>query len=132
MNLQEFLTILTKQAEFEALTEKEEDKILYSYEGRTCKFFQRNNLLYWECSFGPKLEDTIQNNQKLSKLLQFNLKRMSFLEEVIFFDQKTQLLYLQKQIQTNILQPENLTTLWEDFLLNVETIEDRIFPKDNS
>ena len=131
MNLQECLTILMKQAQFEAIAEKEEDKLLYSFEGRICKFFQRNNLLYWECSFGPKLEETIQNNQKLSELLQFNLKRMSFLDEVLFFDQKIKQLFLRKQIQTNILQPENLTTLWEDFLLNVETIENRFFPKDN-
>ena len=53
------------------------------------------------------------------------------MDEVLFFDQKIKQLFLRKQIQTNILQPENLTTLWEDFLLNVETIEDRIFPKDN-
>lgn len=132
MNLQEYLTILTKQVEFKPITEKEEDKILYSYEERTCKFYQRNHLHYWECSFGPKLENTIQNNRKLSDLLQFNLKRMSFLEETIFFDQKTQHLYLRRPIQTNTLKPENLTALWEDFLLNVETIEDRIFPKDNS
>lgn len=131
MNLQECLTVLTQQAQFEAIAEKEEDKLLYSFEGRICKFFQRNNLIYWECSFGSKLEDTIQNNQKLSELLQFNLKRMSFLDEILHFDPKTQHLYLQKQIPTNTLLPENLTTLWEDFLMNVETIEDRIFPKDN-
>ena len=47
MNLQECLTILMKQAQFEAIAEKEEDKLLYSFEGRICKFFQRNSILYW-------------------------------------------------------------------------------------
>ena len=131
MNLQECLTVLTQQAQIEATAEKEEDKLLYTYEGRICKFFQRNNTLYWECTFGPKLEDSPETNQKLSEILQFNLKRMSFLDEVLFFDQKIKQLFLRKQIQTNILQPENLTTLWEDFLLNIETLEDRFFPKDN-
>ena len=56
---------------------------------------------------------------------------MSFLDEILFFDQKIQQLFLRKQLQANVLQPENLTALWEDFLLNVETIEDRFFPKDN-
>ena len=131
MDLNKCLAILTKQAQFEPLSQKEEDKILYTFEGRICKFFQRNNEIYWDCSFGPKLEDSAQNSQKLSEILQFNLKRMSFLDEILFFDQKIQQLFLRKQLQANVLQPENLTALWEDFLLNVETIEDRFFPKDN-
>ncbi len=131
MNLQECLAVLMQQGKFEAIKAKEEDKFLYAYEGRTCKFFQRNNVLFWECSFGPKLEDNAQSSQKLSELLKFNLKRMSFLDEILFFDANSQQLYLRKQMEMNTLSPKNLAALWEDFVLNVETIEDRIFPKDN-
>lgn len=128
MNLQECLALLKKQTVLEETSEKEENKLLYVYEGHICKFFQLNHTLYWECSLGPKLEDTTQNCQRLSELLQFNLKRMSFLEETLFLDSKSQQLYLRKQLSENSLQPENLATLWEDFILNAETIEDRIFP----
>ena len=128
MNLQECLILLKNQIIFEETSEKEEGKILYTYEGHICKFYQLNHTLYWECSLGPKLENTPQISQKLSQLLQFNLKRMTFLDETLFFDSKTQHLYLRKQINSKNLYSENLATLWEDFILNTETIKDRFFP----
>ncbi len=97
---------------------------------RFYKLYQRDQNLIFEGNLGCPLDPhNPQSAAFLSHLLQFNLKRMQFLDETIFIDPRTQQLFLRKQCDANTLTEQNITSVFEDFTLNIEAIEDRFFPK---
>lgn len=109
-----------------------EEKNGYQYffsEKHTYRSYKKNSVVLLQCALGPKLEENAQTSHTLSELLQFNLKRMQILDEVLLLDQEEQQLFLQTTLSLNTLTPEQLRFQLEDFTLNTEVIENKFFPK---
>jgi len=97
---------------------------------RSYKIFQTNDSIVFQGSIGHSLNpQDIESSNLLSNLLQFNLKRMQFLDETLFLEPSSQQLYLEKKISTNTVTEQNIWDYFDDFTLNIEVIEDRFFPK---
>lgn len=91
-------------------------------------FFQKNQQLCWEGSIGSPLADDSKSRELLNKILQFNLKRMRFIEGTLLLDPTTHQLYLRYGLPIKECSAKNLTDKFTDFLLNLETIEEQFFP----
>lgn len=110
------------------LEEKNGYQYLFS-EKHTYRSYKKNSVVILQCALGPKLEGDSQASRMLSELLQFNLKRMQVLDEVLLLDQEEQQLFLQTTLPLDTLTPEQLRFQLEDFTLNTEVIENKFFPK---
>ena len=107
----------------------EEGCCLWEQDGHRYKTFQRNRKWHWECSWGEKMSDTFEHRNLLSQILQFNLKRMRFLDATLFLNPSDKRLYLRQTIAPETVDEKNLEERFNDFLLNVEVMEERFFPK---
>ncbi len=127
MNLQDCITLVEKFLGINFIQTNE----VYSasYEDRMLRIFQRNNVFFLESSLGHPLTDDVASSSLLGNLLQFNLKRMRFLEGNLYLDNTTQQLFFQQCYELNTLQPPDLETKLDDFLASVEVIEQKFFPK---
>ena len=109
-----------------------EDNGHYTLDDKThsYKIFRLNDSIIFQGSIGHSLNpQDINHSTLLSNLLQFNLKRMQFLDETLFLDPSSQQLYLEKRVTTNAITEQNVWDYFDDFMLNIEVIEDRFFPK---
>ena len=75
------------------------------------------------------MSDTFENRNLLAQILQFNLKRMRFLDETLFLNPADKRLYLRQTVDPNDVNEKNLEERFNDFLLNIEVMEERFFPK---
>lgn len=107
-----------------------EDQGIYQWvhEKQQFHFFQKNKQLYWEGSIGNPLTDDSKSRELLSKILQFNLKRMRFVEGTLLLEPETHQLYLRYELPINECSEKRLMDKFTDFLLNLETIEEQFFP----
>ena len=127
MNLQDCITLVEKSLGINFVQTNEVYSV--SYEGRTLKIFQRNNVFFLEGSLGHPLVDDIASRSLLGGLLQFNLKRMRFLEGNLYLDDTTQQLFFQQRYELSTLLPPDLETKLDDFFASIEVIEQKFFPK---
>ena len=107
----------------------EEGCCLWERDGHRYKTFQRNRKWHWECSWGEKMSDTFEHRNLLSQILQFNLKRMRFLDATLFLNPSDKRLYLRQTIAPETVDEKNIEERFNDFLLNIEVMEERFFPK---
>ena len=107
----------------------EEGCCLWERDGHRYKTFQRNRKWHWECSWGEGMSDTFEHRNLLAQILQFNLKRMRFLDATLFLNPSDKRLYLRQTIAPEEVDEKNLEERFNDFLLNVEVMEERFFPK---
>ena len=110
---------------------EEEGRYQWEHEDHLYRVFQRNRKWYWECSCGTPLEDTYEYRRLLQKILQFNLRRMRFLNATIFLDPSRKQLFLQQAMEPETIKPENLEEAFNDFILNREVIEEKFFPENS-
>ena len=75
------------------------------------------------------MSDTFENRNLLAQILQFNLKRMRFLDATLFLNPTDKRLYLRQTVDPNDVNEKNLEERFNDFLLNIEVMEERFFPK---
>ena len=75
------------------------------------------------------MSDTFEHRNLLTQILQFNLKRMRFLDATLFLNPSDKRLYLRQTITPEEVDEKNLEERFNDFLLNVEVMEERFFPK---
>ena len=129
MGLQDYLD-LVKAALETGTEEKVSDNayILKSTE-RIFKLYQHGKQVFLEGAIGYPLKDTAETNAMLSELLQFNLKRTQFLGNIVFLDNDTHQLFFREILPEGDIATEEIKARLEDFLLNIEVIEDRFFPK---
>ena len=107
----------------------EEGCWLWEQDRHRYKTFQRNHKWQWECSWGEEMSDTFEHRNLLAQILQFNLKRMRFLDATLFLNPTDKRLYLRQTIAPEEVDEKNLEERFNDFLLNVEVMEERFFPK---
>ena len=125
--MQDYLALIKTMLEIESVKQVAESSYILENTERTFKLYQQGKQVFFEGSIGTPLEDTPETNTKLSELLQFNLKRTQFLDNIIFLDNQTHLLFLREVLTGEETSREALKTLLEDFILNIEVIEDRYF-----
>lgn len=107
----------------------EEGIYQWKQEEHLYRIFQRNHKWYWECSWGTPLEDTYEHRLLLHKILQFNLKRMRFLNATVYLEPSCKQLFLQQAMEPETIKPENLEEAFNDFVLNREVMEEQFFPE---
>ena len=129
MGLQDYLAFIQKTLEIESVKKVSEDSYILEHVERTFKLYQRGKQVFLEGSIGSSLKDTPETNAMLAELLQFNLKRTRFLDNIIFLDDDTHQLFLRELLPIEEIPTEELKAHLEDFVLNIEVIEDRFFPK---
>ena len=130
MGLQDYLAFVKTTLEIERVKEASENSYILEHPERVFKLYQQGKHIYLEGSIGPSIKDTPETNAKLSELLQFNLKRTQFLNNIVFLDNDTHQLFLRETLpEGEEISSEELKSRLEDFALNIEVIEDRFFPK---
>ena len=101
----------------------------WTQDGHRYKAFQSNHKWYWECSWGEEIQDSFECRNLLAQILQFNLKRMRFLDATLFLNPSDKRLYLRRTIVPEEISEKNLEEQFHDFLLNIEVMEEQFFPK---
>lgn len=129
MGLQDYLALIEKTFEIEAVKKLSEDSYVLEHPERTFKLYRQGKQVFLEGSIGAPLRDTPETNATLAELLQFNLKRTQFLDNIVFLDKDTHLLFLREILPGEGVPTEELKARLEDFVLNIEVIEGRFFPK---
>ena len=129
MGLQDYLAFIEKSLEIEAVKKVSGNGYILEHPERTFKLYQQGKQVFLEGSIGPSLRDTPETNAMLAELLQFNLKRTQFLDNIIFLDKDTHQLFLREILPGKEIPTEELKARLEDFVLNIEVFEDRFFPK---
>lgn len=127
MDLQDYLNLIKKTLGIEAVKKTEENSYTLTHEKRTFRLYLNNKQIVFEGSIGSPVKDSPDTNRMLAELLQFNLKRTQFLGNIIFLEKNTQQLFLREILSEKNFSPEQLSTHLEDFVLNLEVIEDRFF-----
>ena len=131
MGLQDYLNLTKETLGIKTVKKTEENGYTLVHEARTFRLYQYNKQIVFEGSIGTPLKDTHDTNRMLAELLQFNLKRTQFLDNTIFLEKNTQQLCLREIFSEQDFSPEQLKNHLEDFVLNLEVIEDRFFKKQN-
>ena len=129
MGLQDYLALANTELEIETIEKTSENSYILRTTGRTFRLYQHGKQVFLEGSIGTPISDAPDTNTMLADLLQFNLKRTQFLDNIIFLDSDTHQLFLREILSEKNLSNEELKALLEDFVLNIEVIEDRFFPK---
>lgn len=68
-----------------------------------------------------------ENRNLFMNLLDFKLKTMRVMDEVVCLDKDTQQLYCRKFLDPETLNEKNAWEVFDDFLVNIEIIEERFF-----
>ena len=129
MGLQDYLALVKTTLGIETVQEESQNSYILEHPERIFRLYQRGKQVFLEGSIGTPLSDTTETNTMLSELLQFNLKRTQFLDNIIFLDSDTHQLFLREVLHGEEMPTEELKAHLEDFALNMEVIEDRFFPK---
>ena len=129
MSLQDYLALVKAALEIDAVQKVSDNTYILEHTERTFKLYQQGKHVFLEGSIGFPIKDTSETNAMLSELLQFNLKRTQFLDNVIFLDNNTHQLFMREILTGKEVSAEELKARLEDFVLNIEVIEDRFFPK---
>ena len=129
MGLQDYLALAGATLEIETVKKVSDNVYILKQTKRTFKLYQQGKQVFLEGSIGAPLKDTPETNTMLSELLQFNLKRTQFLDNVIFLDNETHQLFFREIFPEKEIPEEAIKAQLEDFILNLEVIEDRFFPK---
>ena len=129
MGLQDYLASIKGTLEIDTVKKVSENSYILEHKERIFKLYQQGKQVFLEGSIGIPLSDTPETNAKLSELLQFNLKRTQFLDNIVFLDNETNQLFLREILPSEAIPAEVLNARLEDFVLNIEVIEDRFFPK---
>lgn len=130
MDLQDYLALAKTVLEIESVKKLSESAYVLEGNKRTFKLYQQGKQMFFEGSIGTSIKETSGTNAMLSELLQFNLKRMQFLSNIIFLDDETHLLFLREVFPIQDISPEQLKEKLEDFVLNIEVIENRFFKEE--
>jgi hypothetical protein len=128
MDLKMFADAIAEQMGIASLSPDANGIYQWRYLTHTYRMYAKNRQCYWECTIGDPLVQSRENSERLMQLLQFNLKRMRFLEGTIFMDPKTHQVYMQYNFHENGDMRKPIGEQWNDFCLNVEVIEDQVFP----
>ena len=129
MTLQDYLALIRTELGIETVKKASEDSYTLENTERIFKLYRQGKQIVFEGSIGTPLKDTPETNAMLSQLLQFNLKRVQFLDNVTFLDKESHQLFLREILPGQDISSEELKAHLEDFILNIEVIEDRFFPK---
>lgn len=130
MDLQDYLALAKTVLEIESVKKLSESAYVLERNKRTFKLYQQGKQVFLEGSIGTSIKETSGTNAMLSELLQFNLKRTQFLSNIIFLDDETHLLFLREVFPIQDTSPEQLKEKLEDFVLNIEVIENRFFKEE--
>ena len=128
MDLEGIAAAIAEQIGVPTLSPDERGVYQCEYLGHTCRMYPKNRQCYWECTLGKPLVQNHANSERLMQLLQFNLKRMRFLEGTLLMDPQTHQVYLQYNCHENGDAQKPIGEQWNDFFLNVEVIKDQFFP----
>ena len=132
MDLQDYLALAKTVLEIESVKKLSESTYVLEGNKRTFKLYQQGKQVFLEGSIGTSIKESAGTNTMLSELLQFNLKRTQFLSNIIFLDDETHLLFLREVFPIQDTSPEQLKEKLEDFVLNIEVIEDRFFKEETA
>ncbi|MGX8717464.1 MAG: CesT family type III secretion system chaperone [bacterium] len=127
MDLQDYLALAKTVLEIESVKKLSESAYVLERNKRTFKLYQQGKQVFLEGSIGTSIKESAGTNTMLSELLQFNLKRTQFLDNIIFLDDETHQLFLREVFPAQDMSSEQLKEKLEDFVLNIEVIEDRFF-----
>ena len=130
MDLQDYLALAKTVLEIESVKKLSESAYVLERNKRTFKLYQQGKRVFLEGSIGTSIKESAGTNTMLSELLQFNLKRTQFLSNIIFLDDETHLLFLREVFPIQDTSPEQLKEKLEDFVLNIEVIENRFFKEE--
>lgn len=130
MDLQDYLALAKTVLEIESVKKLSESAYVLERNKRTFKLYQQGKQVFLEGSIGTSIKESAGTNTMLSELLQFNLKRTQFLSNIIFLDDETHLLFLREVFPIQDTSPEQLKEKLEDFVLNIEVIENRFFKEE--
>ena len=129
MGLQNYLDLVEAELEIATARKISDNAYFLEQNGRIFKLYQQGKQVILEGAIGSPLKDTPETNAMLSELLQFNLKRTQFLDNTVFLDSDTHQLFLREVLTREGASEEEIKAGLEDFVLNIEVIEDRFFPK---
>ena len=132
MGLQDYLALAKIALEIEGTEKVSENSYILKTTGRTFNLYQQGRQVVLEGSVGTPIKSTSEASAMLSELLQFNLKRTQFLSNIIFLDKETHQLFLREVFSEPGMSPEQLKEKLEDFVLNIEVIENRFFKKETA
>lgn len=128
MVLQDYLTLVTTTLEIETTKKISENYYTLEQPDRTFNLYQQERQIILDGSVGTPLKNTSETNMMLSNLLQFNLKRTQFLDNIIFLDEGTQQLFFREILSKPGISLEALKVRLEDFAIDIKVIEKRFFP----
>ena len=129
MVLQDYLTLVTTTLEIETTKKISENYYTLEQPDRTFNLYQQERQIILDGSVGTPLKNTSETNMMLSNLLQFNLKRTQFLDNIIFLDEGTQQLFFREILSKPGISLEALKVRLEDFAIDIKVIEKRFFPQ---
>lgn len=129
MVLQDYLTLVTTTLEIETTKKISENYYTLEQPDRTFNLYQQERQIILDGSVGTPLKNTSETNMMLSNLLQFNLKRTQFLDNIIFLDESTQQLFFREILSKPGISLEALKVRLEDFAIDIKVIEKRFFPQ---
>lgn len=129
MVLQDYLTLVTTTLEIETTKKISENYYTLEQPDRTFNLYQQERQIILDGSVGTPLKNTSETNMMLSNLLQFNLKRTQFLDNIIFLDEGSQQLFFREILSKPGISLEALKVRLEDFAIDIKVIEKRFFPQ---
>lgn len=129
MVLQDYLTLVTTTLEIETTKKISENYYTLEQPDKTFNLYQQERQIILDGSVGTPLKNTSETNMMLSNLLQFNLKRTQFLDNIIFLDEGTQQLFFREILSKPGISLEALKVRLEDFAIDIKVIEKRFFPQ---
>ena len=131
MDFKGFISAVCEGQEVALPVFSDKPTLTLTFRQRDIVFYVQQNKFYMQAAFGDALEESESNASLLQNIAHFNLKRMGVLDECIFFNKESRMLFCRRKL--DLMEVENAkqaNELFEDFLLNVEVIEDRFFKKD--
>lgn len=95
--------------------------------------YLRQKWIYLQGKLGKPLLKTKESSHRelLQNLLSFNLKRMAEFDEIICMDNASSQLLLRKQLDPRLLNDNTVLERFEDFLTNLEVLENLFFLKNS-
>ncbi|MDR0755745.1 MAG: CesT family type III secretion system chaperone [Puniceicoccales bacterium] len=137
MTLHDFVTLIYKQLRMPAPKTSEEAKYEFIVDEHwEVAVYTKQKQFVLQAKIGKPLSSSNeeQNGTLLREMLDFNLKTMRVMDEILCMEGETQQLYCRKLLNPSDLNERNGWSFVEDFLVNLEIIEDHFFsnvPKDN-
>ena len=129
MGLQDYLALVKATLEIETIKKVSDNAYILEQGKRIFRLYQQGKQVFLEGAIGIPLRDNPETNAMLAEFLQFNLKRTQFLDNIVFLDNDTHQLFFRGIFTEKAIPEEAIKAHLEDFLLNLEVIEDRFFPK---